>query len=57
MNLHDWDITQLAKNDGAKEATERNARNLFKNGVSKEIIAKSLNLSLEELDEILKEAS
>ena len=57
MNLHDWDITQLAKNDGAKEATEKNARSLFKNGVSKEIIAKSLNLTLEELDEILKEAS
>ena len=57
MNLHDWDITQLAKKDGEKEATEKNARNLFKNGVSKEIIAKSLDLSLEELDKILKEAS
>jgi predicted transposase/invertase (TIGR01784 family) len=57
MNLHDWDITQLAKKDGAKEATEENARNLFKNGVSKEIIAKSLNLSLEKLEEILREAS
>ena len=57
MNLHDWDITQLAMKDGEKKATIENARNLFNNGVSKEIIAKSLKLSLEELDEILKEAS
>jgi len=57
MNLHDRDITRMAKEAGAREKTIENACNLYKNGVSKEIIAKSLKLSLEELDEILREAS
>ena len=57
MNLHDWDLTRMAKEAGAQEKTVENARNLYANGVSKDIIAKSLQITMEELEEILKDAS
>ena len=57
MNLHDWDLTRMAKEAGAQEKTVESARNLYANGVSKDIIAKSLQITMEELEEILKDAS
>ena len=40
---------------GARENAIENAKNFFKNGVSKEIIAKSIKMSLDEVENILKE--
>ena len=39
---------------GAREKTIEAAKNFYKNGASKELITKSLNISLEDLEEILK---
>ena len=39
---------------GAREKTIEIAKNFYKNGASKELIIKSLNISLEDLEEILK---
>ena len=55
MNLHDRDIHRAAKREGARETTIENTKNLYKNGVSKEIIAKSLKISLDEVENILKD--
>lgn len=38
---------------GAREKAIENAKNFYKNGVSKEIISKSLNMSMDELETIL----
>ena len=61
MNLHDRDITRMAKREGIEEGARNknieNARNLYANGVSKDIIAKSLQMTMDELEEILKNAS
>ena len=61
MNLHDRDITRMAKREGIEEGARNKAietaRNLYVNGVSKDIIAKSLQMTMDELDEILKNAS
>lgn len=54
MNLHDRDITRMAKEAGAQEKAIEAARNLYANKVPKEIIAKSLNISMDKLEEILK---
>ena len=53
MNLHDRDITRAAKRESAIEATI----NLWKNGVSQEIIAKSLGLPLSKVSEIVGQPS
>lgn len=45
------------REQGLKQATIQNARSLYANGVSKDIISKSLNLPITELEEILKEVS
>ena len=55
MNLHDRDLTRMAKAEGAEEKTIEATINLYKNGVSVEIIAKSLNKSVEEIQKIIKE--
>lgn len=39
---------------GTREATIEAAKNFYKNGAPKELITKSLNITLEELEEILK---
>ena len=39
---------------GTREATIEIAKNFYKNGAPKELITKSLNITLEELEEILK---
>ena len=41
--------------DGRKEKAIEDARNLYINGVSIEIIAKSLNMTIEQVNEIVKE--
>ena len=43
-----------AREDAKKENLKENAKNLFKNGVSKDIICKSLNISENKLEDILK---
>ena len=43
--------------EGARNKAIETARNLYVNGVSKDIIAKSLQMTMDELDEILKNAS
>ena len=40
--------------EGERQARIEDARNLFANGVSIEIIAKSLNMTVEEVTEITK---
>ena len=40
--------------EGAREKTIETAKNFYKNGASKDLIAKSLNMSLEELEAILE---
>ena len=40
---------------GEKKMTIENAKNLYKNGVSKEIIAKSLNMTIEEVEAIVND--
>ena len=53
MNLHDRDIMRIARKEGAIENAMENAKNLYKNGVSIEIIAKSLNMTMEEVQDIV----
>ena len=57
MNLHDRDITRAAKQEGilqgAAEKAIEAAKSFWANGVSKEIIAKSLNLPLSKVSEII----
>ncbi len=61
MNLHDRDITRAAKREGiaegllqgAAEAKIEAARNFYANGISQEIISKSLDLPLSKVSEIL----
>ena len=42
------------KTEGARENAVQNARNLYANGVSIEIIAKSLNITQEQVSEIVE---
>ena len=44
----------LIRQEGIDEATNQAAINFYQNGVSKEIICKSLNITLKELNHILK---
>ena len=53
MNLHDRDLTRAAKREGATEAKFEAARNFYANGISQEVIAKSLDLPLSKVSEIL----
>jgi len=56
MNLHDRDLTRAAKQQGAAEKAIEAAKNLYTNGVSQEIIAKSLDLPLNKVSEILRQS-
>ena len=53
MNLHDRDITRMAKREGAEEKAIETAANLLKmNTLSFEQIAQATGLSLEKILEI-----
>ena len=64
MNLHDFDITEEAKKQGriegieigVQQKAEEDARGLYTNGVSIELIAKSLKMTEEEVREIVNAA-
>ena len=53
MNLHDRDLIRETK----KETTMEAARSLYANGVSLELIAKSLKMTVEQVEEIVNEKS
>ena len=63
MNLHDYDITTMAKEagreeglaEGARKNAIENARNLYTNGASIELISKSLKMSENEIKELTKD--
>lgn len=53
MNLHDRDIMRAAKKEGAQEKAMDAARAFYENGVSIELIAKSLKMTEEQVKEIV----
>ena len=55
MNLHDRDLIRRAKAEGNQERAIDAAKNFYANGASIELIAKSLNMSIEEVKEIVKD--
>ncbi len=63
MNLHDRDLIRMAKREGreegklegAAENARENAKSFYENGVSIELIAKSLNMTEEQVMEIVRE--
>ena len=57
MNLHDRDLTRAAKREGAAQKAIEAAIKLYENGVSEEIIAKSLDLPLSKVSELLNQQS
>ena len=61
MNLHDFDIMTEAKEEGIEEGARRkaveDARNFYANGASLELIAKSLNMTIEQVKEIVCETA
>ena len=57
MNLHDRDLTRAAKKEGAAQKASEAAIKLYGNGVSEEIIAKSLDLPMSKVSELLNQQS
>ncbi|MCR5766115.1 MAG: hypothetical protein K6G09_09095, partial [Treponema sp.] len=59
MNLHDRDIQRAAKREGiaqgARETAIKNARNLLKEKIPEETIARCLDLSLAEVQKLASE--
>ena len=55
MNLHDFDIQMAAKQEGAAEKAVEAAKSFYANGASIELIAKSLNMTEEQVKEIVSE--
>ena len=55
MNLHDRDKIKEGMKLGAQEKTIENARSFYANGVSLEIIARSLKMTVEQVEEIVKD--
>ncbi|MCR5613513.1 Rpn family recombination-promoting nuclease/putative transposase [Treponema sp.] len=55
MNLHDFDIREEGRLEGAQQKAIETAKNLYANGVSIEIIAKSLGMTEEQIKEIVNE--
>ena len=55
MNLHDFDIAEEAKREATQQMTIETARNFYANGASIELIAKSLKMSIEEIQKIIQE--
>ena len=54
MNLHDRDIKKIAREEGRSEKAVEAAKNFYQNGVSIEIIANSLKMTVDEVNEIVK---
>ncbi len=61
MNLHDFDIMTEAKEEGIAEGERKKAieaaRSFYANGASLELIAKSLNMTIEQVKEIVCETT
>lgn len=57
MRISQEEGLEQGKKQGKKETIFTNAINLYQNGVSKNIISKSLNITGEELDNILKDVA
>ena len=56
MNLHDYDITTMAKEAGIEEARIEAAKNLLRmNAISHEQIAQAQNLPLKKILELAEE--
>ena len=58
MNLHDrdliWNTRKEALAEGSQQKAIEAARSFYTNGVSVEIISKSLGISAEEVEKIVK---
>ena len=57
MNLHDRDLIRNTKKEVAKETSIKIAKSLFANGASIELISKSLEMTIEQVQEIVKDVS
>ena len=55
MNLHDRDIIRRTKSEARQEKAVEDAKSFYANGVSIELIAKSLKMTIEEVKEIVKD--
>lgn len=53
MNLHDYDIICRGREEGAQAKAVEAAKNFAANGVPVEIIAKSLNMTVEQINDIV----
>ena len=50
------EMLEDTKTEGIEENKKETAINFYKNGVSKEIIAKSLNITIDEVDKIVSKS-
>ena len=55
VNLHDYDIRYEALQEGAQKKAVEVAKDLYANGVSIELISKSLHMTIEQVKEIVKD--
>ena len=55
MNLHDRDMMKIGERKGAQEKALEDARSFYANGVSIDVIAKSLGMTDEQVKEIVAE--
>ena len=55
MNLHDWDLTRMAKESGAHENAIKNAINALKMNLTVEQVSKITGLSQEEIQKLKQE--
>ncbi|MBP5447989.1 MAG: Rpn family recombination-promoting nuclease/putative transposase [Treponema sp.] len=53
MNLHDRDMMKIGEREGAQQKAEEDARSFYANGVSIDIIAKSLHMTEDQVKEIV----
>ena len=54
MNLHDRDLIRETKREAFAEKAVEDARSFYANGASIELIAKSLKMTVEQVEEIVK---
>ena len=55
MNLHDRDIIRATRKEVTLQKTIEAARNFYANGASIDLISKSLNLTVEQVKEIVSD--